>query len=70
MVMKPGRWLMSCVIATILYPAGMYGQQPPTFSGIVQKVGGNEVAQAQVHVEGAGEYQTTDHGEFTFSAIA
>lgn len=67
-VTKPARWLMSCAIATTFLPTGMYGQQPPTFSGIVQKVGGNEVGHAQVHVEGAGEYQTTDHGEFTFSS--
>src|SRR5216684_2004113 len=46
--------------------AAVMGQQIPTFSGSVQKVGGAGLPHATVRIEGAGSTETSDSGEFTF----
>jgi predicted negative regulator of RcsB-dependent stress response len=63
-----GRWLLSFIVAATVFCTRGAGQQPVSFSGAVRRVGGNELAHAKVRVEGAGEYETSDSGEFTFSS--
>src|ERR1700722_1024792 len=55
----------AAIVASLSMTA-MGNQTSPSFSGRVQKVGGNGLSHATVRIEGAGSTETSDSGEFTF----
>ena len=59
-------WRLSLAVPLASFCMGAAAQQPPSFPGRVQKVGGTGLGHVTVRIEGAGTTSTTDSGEFTF----